>query len=115
AIRLSQAARPVCVDNAGYQSHDVALCGAVRLGSSHTDVSGHIDHRSGGALVAAGALISMPEIAELAGVRRPVVTNWRRRHHDFPAPVDKHHSTLLFDADQVVDWLARTGRGQRSE
>lgn len=65
--------------------------------------------------MAAGALISMPEIAELAGVRRPVVTNWRRRHHDFPAPVDKHHSTLLFDAEQVVDWLASTGRGQRSE
>ncbi len=33
-------------------------------------------------------LISMPEIAELAGVQRPVVTNWRCRHGDFPPPAD---------------------------
>lgn len=65
--------------------------------------------------MATGALISMSEIAELAGVRRPVVSNWRRRHPDFPAPVADGHSKRLFDAEQVVDWLARTDRGERSE
>ncbi|WP_322780514.1 hypothetical protein [Frankia sp. Cas4] len=37
-------------------------------------------------------LISMPEIAELAGVQRPVVTNWRRRHRDFPPSAGGHAS-----------------------
>lgn len=58
-------------------------------------------------------LISMPEIAELAAVRRPVVTTWRRRGLDFPAPVAGDASRPLFDAHQVVDWLASTGRAQR--
>jgi hypothetical protein len=30
--------------------------------------------------------VSMAEIAAMAGVRRPTVSNWRRRHADFPAP-----------------------------
>ena len=34
-------------------------------------------------------LMSMTEIAELAKVQRPVVTTWRRRHRDFPAPVGR--------------------------
>jgi predicted DNA-binding transcriptional regulator AlpA len=56
-------------------------------------------------------LISMPEIAELAGVRRPVVTVWRRRHPDtFPRPAGGDASRPLFDAREVVDWLVATGR-----
>ena len=60
-------------------------------------------------------LISMPEIAELAGVRRPVVTTWRRRHLGFPAPVDGGIAAPLFDARQVVDWLVATGRADREQ
>ena len=58
-------------------------------------------------------LMSMPEIAEFAGVQRPVVTNWRRRRLGFPAPVagDKGHP--LFDARQVADWLVMTDRKNR--
>lgn len=53
----------------------------------------------------------MPEIAELAGVRRPVVTVWRRRHADtFPRPAGGDASRPLFDAREVVDWLVATGR-----
>jgi len=59
--------------------------------------------------------ISMPEIAELAGVHRPVVTTWRRRHRDFPAPIGGNASRPLFDARQVVDWLVETGRAERSQ
>ncbi|WP_131764896.1 hypothetical protein [Candidatus Protofrankia californiensis] len=52
-------------------------------------------------------LISMPEIADLAAVLRPVVTTWRRRHVDFPEPVPaapptaasgRDAATLMFDA-----------------
>ena len=60
-------------------------------------------------------LISMPEIAELAGVRRPVVTTWRRRHIGFPAPVDGGMASPLFDERQVVDWLVTTGRADRAQ
>ncbi|HEX5495187.1 MAG TPA: hypothetical protein VFX70_11505 [Mycobacteriales bacterium] len=56
-------------------------------------------------------LISMPDIAGLAGVRRPVVTTWRRRHPDFPAPVDG----TLFDAGEVCAWLVGTGRARRDQ
>jgi len=59
--------------------------------------------------------ISMPEIAELAGVHRPVVTTWRRRHRDFPAPIGGDAGRPLFDARQVVDWLVGTGRAERGQ
>ncbi|MEV0623565.1 N-6 DNA methylase [Nonomuraea sp. NPDC050404] len=58
----------------------------------------------------AAALMSMPEIAEMAGVKRPVVTTWRRRHPDFPQPVDHDGGQLFFDAREVAEWLATTGR-----
>ena len=37
-------------------------------------------------LAAPALLMTMTDIAELAEVQRPVVTTWRRRHADFPAP-----------------------------
>ncbi|SCG76594.1 hypothetical protein [Micromonospora coxensis] len=58
-------------------------------------------------------LISLPEIAELAGVQRPVVTTWRRRYPGFPAPVQTDRGRPLFKAHEVVDWLVDTGRAER--
>jgi hypothetical protein len=55
-------------------------------------------------------LMSMREIAELAGVKRPVVTTWRRRHPDFPGPCGGDELGPLFYPRQVADWLVRTGR-----
>ncbi|HUY45843.1 MAG TPA: hypothetical protein VMV92_08985 [Streptosporangiaceae bacterium] len=63
------------------------------------------ERQSGGA-----PLISMRGIAELAGVKRPVVTTWRRRHADFPAPVAGDDLAPLFDPRQVAEWLVVTGR-----
>lgn len=60
-------------------------------------------------------LMSMADIAELAGVRRPVVTTWRRRHPHFPAPVHNHGSRPLFAAREVCEWLIDTGRARRNE
>jgi len=56
------------------------------------------------------SLISMREIAELAGVQRPVVTMWRHRHPDFPGLSGGDDLGPLFDPGQVADWLVRTGR-----
>ncbi|MGH3170653.1 MAG: hypothetical protein ACRDN0_32850, partial [Trebonia sp.] len=55
-------------------------------------------------------LMSMPEIAELARVQRPVVSNWRRRHRDFPEPVGGTAARPLFDPRGVAEWLTATGR-----
>lgn len=61
--------------------------------------------------------LTMNGIAELANVRRPVVSVWRTRHatgtHPFPRPVDE--AALTFDADEVGRWLADTGRGNNPD
>ncbi len=51
--------------------------------------------------------VTMTEVAELADTRRPTVSNWRRRHRDFPQPVEDGGQQPLFDADEVAAWLDR--------
>jgi hypothetical protein len=55
----------------------------------------------------------MQGIADLAQVKRPVVSVWRTRYadseHPFPAPVQE--DPLRFDAHEVAEWLTETGRG----
>lgn len=62
-------------------------------------------------LSAAAPLVSMPEIAALAKVRRPVVSTWRRRYANFPPAVEDSSGRPLFDGRQVADWLITTGLG----
>ncbi|MFC0039634.1 SAM-dependent DNA methyltransferase [Actinomadura rayongensis] len=59
--------------------------------------------------------MSMTEIAELADVKRPVVSTWRRRYPDFPQPATEERGQQLFDAAHIIDWLVETGRARRSE
>lgn len=70
---------------------------------------------SPGSPLSSGSLVSMPEIAELAAVQRPVVTTWQRRHRDFPAPIAGNSAQPLFDVRQVANWLIRTGRAKEEE
>ncbi|WP_406456818.1 SAM-dependent methyltransferase [Streptomyces sp. NBC_01622] len=51
-------------------------------------------------------LVSRPDIARLAGVQRPAVTNWERRHEDFPAPVSTDSAVEQFRAVEVLAWLS---------
>lgn len=62
--------------------------------------------------------MTMSDIADLAGVRRPVVSVWRSRPSvaggevmPFPASVSSVGGVEEFDGDEVVSWLERTGRG----
>lgn len=56
---------------------------------------------------AAGHL-TLKDIAELAQVSRPAVSNWRKRYDDFPQPVaESTPRKPLFDAEAVVGWLKR--------
>ncbi|WP_326566911.1 N-6 DNA methylase [Amycolatopsis rhabdoformis] len=56
------------------------------------------------------ATVSAADIARLAGVRRAAVSNWRRRHDDFPRPVGGTASSPLFSLPAVQAWLSSRGR-----
>lgn len=64
-------------------------------------------------------LISAPDIARLAQVRRPVVSVWRTRSRgsQFPFPEAQQisGSQELFSSSEIVQWLQETGRGNNPE
>ncbi|MGC0331491.1 putative DNA-binding transcriptional regulator AlpA [Streptomyces sp. SAI-170] len=49
-------------------------------------------------------------IARLAGVGRAAVSNWRRRHADFPKPVGGTETSPSFALSEVEAWLRRQGK-----
>ncbi|MEU0688608.1 N-6 DNA methylase [Streptomyces uncialis] len=49
-------------------------------------------------------------IARLAGVGRAAVSNWRRRHPDFPRPVGGTETSPSFALVDVEEWLRRQGK-----
>ncbi|WP_030897574.1 N-6 DNA methylase [Streptomyces sp. NRRL F-5126] len=49
-------------------------------------------------------------IARLAGVGRAAVSNWRRRHADFPQPVGGTETSPSFALRDVEDWLRAQGK-----
>lgn len=53
----------------------------------------------------ADLLVSISDIADLAGVTRPAVSNWRKRHAGFPAPRVQAPAGALFSLDDVERWL----------
>jgi hypothetical protein len=53
----------------------------------------------------AAAQVTPVQIARLAGVGRAAVSNWRKRHPDFPQPVGGTPSSPLFALAQVEQWL----------
>ncbi|GAA2439118.1 N-6 DNA methylase [Streptomyces mauvecolor] len=55
------------------------------------------------------ALVTAAEISRLAGVTRATVSNWRRRHEGFPAPVGGSDTSPLYDVKAVRAWLAERG------
>ncbi|MFJ9897365.1 N-6 DNA methylase [Streptomyces sp. NPDC091280] len=59
-----------------------------------------------------GPLVTGSEIARLAGVTRAAVSNWRRRHDDFPAPAAGGVNSPLFDLAEVQAWLDVQRKGQ---
>ncbi|MBY8845825.1 N-6 DNA methylase [Streptomyces sp. SP2-10] len=55
------------------------------------------------------AQVTAAEISRIAGVTRATVSNWRRRHDDFPAPSGGTDSSPLYDLESVRAWLASRG------
>ena len=57
-------------------------------------------------MVATTGHLTLKDIAELAQVSRPAVSNWRKRYSDFPAPLETSAPNKpLFEAADVVSWL----------
>jgi type I restriction enzyme M protein len=52
----------------------------------------------------AAALIPMSEIARLAEVKLPTVSNWRRRHASFPRS-ERRDGQELFAVEEIANWL----------
>jgi SAM-dependent methyltransferase/predicted DNA-binding transcriptional regulator AlpA len=55
-------------------------------------------------------VLTAEEIARVAGVARGTVSDWRRRHADFPAPVSGTGRGPVFSRAEVEAWLAGAGR-----
>jgi len=56
------------------------------------------------------ALVSLADVAEMASVTRPAVSNWRRRSPDFPKPVEETGATSLFLLEDIRAWMIRHGK-----
>jgi chromosome partitioning protein len=52
-------------------------------------------------------LVGLSEIAEMAGVSRQVVTNWRARTKDFPTPIVELASGSVWKREDIERWLLR--------
>ncbi|WP_405537989.1 N-6 DNA methylase [Streptomyces sp. NBC_00075] len=58
----------------------------------------------------ASSLVTAADISRLAGVTRATVSNWRRRHPDFPAPAGGTDTSPTYDVDAVRAWLSARGQ-----
>jgi hypothetical protein len=62
--------------------------------------------------------VTLPDVAALAHVQRPVVSMWRTRYasgaHPFPAPVATVAGSPRFRASDVAAWVEATGLGNNA-
>ncbi|MER5727126.1 N-6 DNA methylase [Streptomyces sp. NPDC002138] len=61
------------------------------------------------------AHVTAAEISRIAGVTRATVSNWRRRHADFPAPSAGTDTSPLYDLGAVQGWLGSRGHAQAAD
>lgn len=54
--------------------------------------------------------VPLAEVARIAGVGRAAVSNWRRRHETFPAPIGGTDASPLFSLAEIEAWLHREGK-----
>jgi len=57
-------------------------------------------------------LVNSGDVASMAGVGSPAVTNWhvRRESTGFPLPVAERWGMRLYLRTEVLEWLRATGR-----
>ncbi len=52
-----------------------------------------------------GDLLSMADVARLAGQSRATVGNWKKRYPDFPSERSRNPRGPLYDRSEIVEWL----------
>lgn len=57
-----------------------------------------------------GGLLSVGDIAKMAGVPSNTVHHWKDRYDDFPKPVSDPTSGNLYRRGAVTAWLKKTNR-----
>lgn len=57
-----------------------------------------------------GDQVTAADISRLAGVTRATVSNWRRRHPDFPSPSGGSSGSPLYERAAVEAWLSARGQ-----
>lgn len=60
--------------------------------------------------MAESSQVTAADVARIARVSRTTVSNWRRRHDDFPQPIGGSGNRPLFDRAEVDRWLAHSDR-----
>ncbi|MFC7650241.1 helix-turn-helix transcriptional regulator [Streptosporangium lutulentum] len=56
--------------------------------------------------------VTAADTARLAGVGRAAVSNWRRRHDDFPQPVGGTATSPAFSLEEIQRWLRSHTEGK---
>lgn len=64
---------------------------------------------------ASQGLVGPSDIAEIAGVSRSAVSNWRKRAGDFPNPVGGSSAKPLFSREEVTRWLVNHGYAPKAD
>jgi hypothetical protein len=54
--------------------------------------------------------VGVHEVAEIAGVSVPAVSNWQRRWKDFPEPLARLKGTPIWDGEVIRKYLRSKGR-----
>ncbi|WP_435860990.1 N-6 DNA methylase [Streptomyces nigrescens] len=75
------------------------------MGVSQVPDNASPDNATGGT-----AEVTAAGIARLAGVGRAAVSNWRRRHADFPKPVGGTEASPAFALHDIEQWLRDQGK-----
>ncbi|MFD9162564.1 N-6 DNA methylase [Streptomyces sp. NPDC059558] len=57
--------------------------------------------------------VTAADIARIADVKPTAVSNWRKRHDDFPCPVGGTDRSPRFDLAEVEAWLQQQGKARR--
>jgi len=63
--------------------------------------------------MATDALVGIAEVAELAGVTKQAVSNWRLRYDHFPRPIQNLQSGPVWERESISDWV-KSFRGEET-
>jgi predicted DNA-binding transcriptional regulator AlpA len=83
---------------------DESRIGQYVLYSDYRDLAEHFEEA-----LSVTNLVGVTEIANMVGMSRQAVSNWRRRHKDFPQPIADLNGGPVFHYKTIEQWLIKRG------